>query len=160
MEKDVLHVDEKNYLALAHSADTKGASEHMNMDILGRVRPDGTMLSEIVLHHMFVMIVRGSVIVDVRRRLEPWVTEVEVDGGDVDTEDFVDRERVLADGGVVNVSGSDGEVVIVWKGVKHVETSALERVEVLLEIMIQRLELRVLSEEVLLPGAICNARDV
>ncbi len=63
-------------------------------------------------------------------------------------------------GRVVNVSGSDGEVVIVWKGVKHVETSALERMEVLLEIMIQRLELRVLSEEVLLPGAICNARDV
>ncbi len=103
MEKNVLHVEVQNHLALAHRADSERAREHVDVDVLGRVGPGGTMLGEIVLH-MTVVLMRGSVVVDVRRGLEPQVTQVEVDGGDVHAEDLIDRERVLADGGVVNVS--------------------------------------------------------
>ncbi len=103
MEKNVLHVEVQNHLTLAHSADSERAREHVDMDVLGRVGPGGTMLGEIMLH-MTVVLMRGSVVIDVRRGLEPQVTQVEVDGRDVHAEDLIDRERVLADGGVVNVS--------------------------------------------------------
>ena len=71
-----------------------------------------------------------AVLVDPASGIEPQATKVGVDILNADAEEHVRRQCALADHGVVDVRACDGQIIEVRKGVKDVESGALEQLQV------------------------------
>lgn len=138
MELDVEDVEIEDDLALAQRADLERAKEQVQVDVLRGVGPHAAVLREEVAHGHVRVVVGGAVLVDVRGGLEPERVEVRVDPVDADTKEAVRGQRALADDRVIHMRGRVGEVVEVREGVQDVVAGALERVQVLLEVVCER----------------------